>query len=339
MTKKIVFACLLVVFLASLSFGDDIDGYMIPEYYVVASHHEGEDGIQGQHGFWIRRIFFGYNTDLGNGWSARVRFEMNSPAFSEGTLTPYIKNAHIKKKLGGSTSILVGIIDPPSFDKIEKFWGYRFIEKTPPDFFKLASSRDFGIALDGKTKGGLVYTVMLGNYSSNKSEDNKGKAIYGRLGWESKNVYLEANSHFANDGGTEITYLTLFGGFKCDWGRVGAGYHHLNRKPEGGESKDTGIISAFGIIDLGKKAEIFARYDHFTDLNFKDIGDYVPIPAKQYESRFLMAGFNFNVHKMVQISPNVKYVFYGGDDAPDGDFYFNLTAKISFKTSIGGKKK
>jgi len=324
-----------VILLANLSFADDIKGYIIPEYYMVASSHTGEEGIEGQHGFWIRRIYFGYNTDLGSGWSARVRLEMNSPAFSEGTMDPYIKNAHLKKKIGGGASFIVGIIEPPSFDKIEKFWGYRFIEKTAPDFFKLASSRDFGVALDGKTKGGLVYTLMYGNYGSNKGEDNKGKGLYGRLGFEFKSGYLEANGHFANDNGKDITYLALFGGLKGGWGRVGAGYHYEDQKPEEGESENTGVISGFAVVNLSKKMEFFARYDHFTDLSFKNIGSYVPIPASDYEARFLIAGLSFKVADNIKISPNVKYVFYGGDDAPDGDFYLNLTGHITFKTKIG----
>jgi hypothetical protein len=302
---------------------------------MVASHYTGEDGIEGQHGFWIRRIYFGYNTDLGGGWSARLRFEMNSPAFEEGTLDPYVKNVHLKKDLGGGAGFIVGIIEPPSFDRIEKFWGYRYVEKTAPDFFKFASSRDFGVALDGKTKGGLVYTLMYGNYSSNKSEDNKGKAVYGRIGWESKTAYAEANGHFAGDG-KDITYLAAFGGLKGGWGRLGLGYHYKSEKPEGGESKSSGIISGFGVFNLGKKMEAFARYDHFTDPNFKDIGDYVPVP-KAFDARFLMAGLTFTINDYIKFTPNVKYVFYGGDNHPDGDFYFNLTGYIEFKTKFGSK--
>ena len=332
--KKLVLIFIAALLLVGLSFADDIKGYIIPEYYMVASHHDGEDGIEGQHGFWIRRIYFGYNTDLGSGWSARVRIEMNSPAFEEGTLAPFLKNAHLKKKLDGGANFLVGIIDPPSFDKIEKFWGLRFIEKTAPDFFKFASSRDLGAVLDGKTKNGLVYTLMYGNFSSNKSEDNKGKALYGRIGWESKSAYVEANGHFAGDG-KDITYLTAFGGLKGGWGRFGIGYHYKSEKSEAGETKSSGIISGFGVFNLSKKIEAFARYDHFTDPSFKDIGSYVPVPASQFDARYFMAGLNFKVHKMIRFSPNVKYVFYGGYGHPDGDFYFNLTAWIKFKTSIG----
>jgi hypothetical protein len=339
MLKKsilVLMTALVIMLFSQIGFGDDIKGYLIPEYYYAGSHHDGDDGIEGQNGFWIRRIYFGYNTNLGDGWSAGLRLEMNSPAFAEGTMVPFIKNAHIKKKLGAA-AVLVGIIEPPSFNKIEKFWGYRYIEKTAPDFFKFASSRDFGIALDGLTKGGLVYTLMLGNYSSNTGEDNKGKGFYGRLGWESENMYVEANGHFAADSGKDYTYLTLFGGMKGNWGRFGVGYHYLDVKPEEGESASDGIISAFAAIKIGKKAELFARYDHHNDLSYKNIGSYVPIPAADYKARYLMGGVSFNIHKMIKFSPNIKYVFYGSDNGgkPEGDFYFNLTAKISFKTGIG----
>jgi hypothetical protein len=52
-----------------------------------------------------------------------------------------------------------------------------------------------------------------------------------------------------------------------------------------------------------------------------------------------MAGFNFKIHDMITLSPNVKYVFYGGEYAPDGDFYLNLTAFFEFKSKIGGDDK
>lgn len=334
--KKSVFILVAIALLTMIGFADDIKGYMIPEYYYVGSHHSGDDGIEGQNGFWLRRIYFGYNTSLGDGWSARVRLEMNSPAFSEGTMTPYVKNAHLKKSLGGGASMLFGIIEPPSFNKVEKFWGFRYIEKTAPDFFKLASSRDFGVAIDGKTKAGLVYTVMIGNYGSNKGEDNKGKAVYGRLGYEGKSYYVEGNGHFAKDGSKDITYLSLFGGMKGGWGRFGVGYHYKN-EDSGGDRTNNGIISAFGVMNISGKAQVYARYDHLTDFNFKDIGGYVPIPANAFESRFVIAGLNFNLHKMVQISPNIKYVMYTGEGAPDNDFYFNITARVSFNTKIGGK--
>lgn len=339
--KKIIIIMLLSLAVMSVmgvnAWADEIEGYMVPEYYMVANHYSGEKGIEGDHGFWLRRIYFGYNAELGDDWSARVRFEMNSAAFASSELIPYVKDAFVKKKFGGM-AIIAGIIEPPSFNLVEKFWGYRYIEKTAPDYFKLASSRDFGIALDGKTAGGIVYTVMYGNYSSNKGEAEKGKVVYGRLGYEAKTAYVEANAHFGGDAGKDKFYLTLFGGLKGDWGRFGVGYHMFSQEPKTGKKEETGVVSGFAVLNLSKKTEVFARYDHLTDFMLKDLADYLVIPGKHYKPRVIMAGVNFKVSKNVELSPNFRYVFYTGDNKPKGDLYMFLTAKISYKSILLGSK-
>ena len=314
---------------------DDINGYIIPEYYFNLSSPE-DAAYNGHHGFWIRRIYFGYNTQLSDKFSARVRLEINSPAFEEGTMVPYVKDAFLKYKLGRGASLIFGITEPPSFNKIKNWWGFRFLEKTAPNLFKFASSRDFGIALDGKTKKGLVYTLMYGNYSSYKSEDNKGKCIYGRIGYQTQILFVEANGHIANDGSNNYTYFTFFGGLKNDRGRCGASFHYKNRKPGEGDGKNTSVLSAFGILKLRKKTEVILRYDHFLKKNLVDVGGYLPV-ASSHKARLLIAGFNLKVHKMIQICPNIKYIFYSGSGRPEADIWFNLTAKVSYKTKIGEK--
>ena len=309
MKKNLIIFTVLVMFVfTSFISADDFKGYMIPEYYFVAD--QNNEDLSEQHGIWLRRIYFGYNTNLGNGWSARVRFEMNSPDFEEGTMVPYIKNAHLKKKLKGGMAFLIGIIEPPSFNKVEKFWELRYIEKTAPDFWKQASSRDFGVALDGKTKGGIVYTVMYGNYGSNKGEDNTGKGVYGRLGYEKKNMYMEANAHFAGDGSKDKSFFHFFGGLKGGWGRFGIGYSNYMQKEEGKDDFSNGIISAFGALKIGRRSEAFIRYDILNDFNHKDVSGYIPVPAKSDKARMLIAGLNFKVNKNIKFSPNVKYVHY-----------------------------
>lgn len=337
--KVLLLTIVMVLFiLPSAVQADDLKGYMIPEYYTVLGHNEGEEGeIQGQHGFWLRRIYFGYNTKLSDKLSARVRLEMASTAFAEAKLVPFVKNAHLKYKLGGGANLIFGIIDPPSFNKIEKFWGYRFLEKTGPDFFKLASSRDFGLSLDGKSKGGLVYTLMYGNYSSNKSEDNKGKAFYGRVGYQTKSLYAEVNGHYAADGSKKYTFLSGFVGCKANFGRAGLGYHYKNQDPETGDSNDTSMISGFGIIKMSKKSEVVLRYDHYLNENLKNISGYFPVVSADAPARFLIAGINFKVHKMVNIMPNIKYAFYSNPDSgskPEADFHFLITGYVKFKTSL-----
>ncbi len=329
----ILFVIIAALFCGNLK-ADDIKGYMIPEYYANVSS-EDDSAVDGQHGLWLRRIYLGYNTKISKKFSARVRLEMASKAFGEDKLYLYVKNAHVKYKMSKNLSLIAGIVSPPSFDKTEKFYGYRFIEKTSADLFKLASSRDFAIGLDGKGKGGLVYTLMYGNYSSNKGEDNKGKALYLRLGHQTKTTFVEANAHVASDNDKDIFFMNGFGGIKGSWGRFGAQYSHRSEKKDGSERVNTGIISAFTTLKFGKTSEVFARYDHFTKKGFKNITGYLPIMAKDYKARLIIAGLNFKVHKNIQLSPNVKYVFYSGDNHPKADVWINLTAKIAFKTKIG----
>jgi len=332
--RYLVLAAFMLLNILPLFSADSINGYMIPEYYLISG---GTENIDGQHGFWLRRIYFGYDTDLGDGWSARVRLEMNSPAFSSDKLTPYVKNAHVMKKLNANLSLIAGIVEPPSFNMVEKFWDLRQVEKTSADFFKFASSRDFAVGLEGKSKGGLMYTLMYGNYSGDKAENDKGKAVYARIGYQTKTLFLEANGHMAKSGGKDITFLSLFAGMKGDWGRIGAGYVYRNDSPEEGEDRSNGAISAMAAFSLGKKTEVYARYDHLADYNFKDIGDYLPVMASEYKARLLMAGLRIKVSKLVELIPKVKYVFYGdGSDGskPDGDFHILLTGKISFKSEI-----
>jgi hypothetical protein len=332
--KRILFLLIVVICLVipkSLT-ADDIKGYMIPEYYFAAANNN--ELIEGQNGFWMRRIYLGYNTNLGDGWSARLRLEMNSPAFSKDKIYPYLKNAQLQYRFKNSMKLTVGIIEPPSFNLIEKQWGYRFIEKAAPDLYKLASSRDFGISLEGGSKG-IIYTLMFGNYSSNKGEDNKGKAMYGRVGYLTKKIHLELNAHIARDGFKDKFYLAGFGGVSGSDSKVGAGFYYKSETSKVGIKKDVVIISIHSIFKLSRKINGYLRYDHFLKDGLKDPGDYLTILAKGEKPRLIIAGINFKLHKMIQLSPNIKFISYGGESNLKSDFYINFTAKVSFKTKLG----
>ena len=66
---------------------------------------------------------------------------------------------------------------PGSFANIEKFYGYRHVEKTALDLYKIRDSRDFGLAPSGyfDTAKKFSYAVMFGNNSGYRQETNKQK--------------------------------------------------------------------------------------------------------------------------------------------------------------------
>ena len=118
-----------------------LKGYMFGEYYSVLNHNDSN--IENRQGFWFRRIYFTYNGQLTDDIKMRLRLEMASPGdfTSSSKLTPVVKDAYLSAKLGGQ-SLLFGIISTPTWGStIEDFWGFRSVEKTPLDLYKMGLSR------------------------------------------------------------------------------------------------------------------------------------------------------------------------------------------------------
>lgn len=133
---------------------------MFGDAYAVASHHDPE--IDGQYGFWLRRGDLTFDADLAPKWSARFRLEVNSPGDFESSakMTPFVKDAWVAWK-DGAHDLVFGISPSPTFERTENFWGYRAVEKTPRDLYRLGSSRDFGVAWKGRAAEGPDRTVSV----------------------------------------------------------------------------------------------------------------------------------------------------------------------------------
>jgi len=320
--------------------GDEgIKGYMINEYYTVLTHHQSE--LEGNHGFWFRRIYFTYDNSLSSKIEMRLRFEMNSPGdfVSKTTLIPVVKDAYLNFKWQNQ-AIRVGIQSPPTFDQIEDIWGYRSLEKTPLDLLKIRSSRDFGVAIKGSMdkERKVTYTLMYGNGSSNKAETNQGKIIYGRLGFHPvAGLYLEIYSDYETPVHNRKSYVYQgFVAYQGSWGRIAL---QLSNKQvrQGSRSFNLGIISVFTILRAGERIEVIGRYDHtggngFNENFFGQRIAYIPMEVN-VQPRLIIGALSWNVAKNIWIIPNLKYVFYHQDQSkekPEEDLYANLTLWFKF---------
>jgi hypothetical protein len=325
-----------------------IDGYMVAEYYYVFSHHTGsvdDGGLQGRDGFWFRRIYFTYNNKLADSIKMRLRLEMNSPGdfISSSTLDPYVKDAYLSFSLGGGANLVAGIQGPPSFEQEESYWGWRPLEKTPLDLYKWTSSRDFGISLKGGKD--LLYHVMFANGSSNKAETNRGKKVFGSLGYKSGAVFVEAMAQYerAKEGDDDLIFKG-FGAYTGDWGRIGVMYAHRDYKKEGSdEGLPYNIFSVFAVIDAGDKLELIGRYDMNFGKGYRENFNgggiaYVPF-ADKHEFSFIIGALSYQIVKNVWLMPNIKYAFYkeNGDlkdtvgyEKPGNDFYGYFTLYFKF---------
>ncbi len=319
-----------------------IDGYMIAEYYSLLQHHDSS--LEGKHGFWFRRIYFTYNNKLSDTVKMRFRLETASPGQlgTSSLLIPFVKDAYISFRLG-QCDLVAGIQGPPSFEQLESVWGWRPLEKTPLDLQRWTSSRDFGVSFKGGKR--FVYHFMLANGSSNKAEIDKGKKIFGSLGYKSGGFFLEGMAQYDRDADAKYndTIAQLFGSYSGDWGRVGVQYSYRSYKADDKDALPYNIVSAFGVFSVGKTIELIARYDWSFGDGYKENFsgskiDFIPF-AENHEFGFLIGAISWQVVKNVWLMPNIKYTAYRENDLlkdeegyakPKNDLYGNVTLYFKF---------
>lgn len=341
----------LLVASASPSRADDkpwrIHGLVFGDYYWFAEHHD--PGWQDQQGFWLRRVYLGYDHSFGDFLSMRLRLEMNSDGQLEGgNLEPYVKDAWLTWTYAGKHQVRLGIQPSMTFDAEEQLWGLRHVEKTPADLYRIDSSRDLGVTLQGPAPlKGLGYAVQLGNESGTGSETDEYKvvrlfAVFDRSpGLHAEALFNEAH----RPGGLNRRTVKLLAGWRGAAFRAGGEYLWQRRQSGDAALPDTEIRiwSFFGAYDvLPKKATLFARWD---DAAARQAGgayelgvpgasgiDYLPI-NDEAPFRVLILGFEWSLHPSVRVGPNVEWVSYrtppgttpiGDDLVPRVTFYWSF---------------
>ena len=146
-------------------------GLIFGDAYWVGANHDPV--IEGQSGFWIRRVYLTLDSELSERWDLRVRLEMNSPGdfTSDTTIEPFVKDAYVKRQVGHN-ELYLGLAPIPMFELIESVSRYRAVEKTPLDLQRFSSTRDLGVAAKGSfgENRGVRYHAMFGNGSGTGSD-------------------------------------------------------------------------------------------------------------------------------------------------------------------------
>lgn len=311
-------------------------GYMFGDYYYILNHSNSD--LEGRHGFWFRRIYFTYDYKLTDNWSTRFRLELNSPGDFKtmDTVKPYVKDAYLAWNKGGH-SILLGISPSPTWEFIESFWGYRSVEKTPLDLYKMGDSRDFGLAFKGSfdEKKNYSYHVMIANGEGTKSEVNKEKKFMGSFLFKiAKHFSLEVYGDYGAgaDHQNSWTYQGFLG-WNGEKARAGLQYaHQVQQKGEGKEELNFDVVSLFGSYVLSEKTSFLLRYDRMSDpLPAAPSISYVPMNGSAPFNVFL-AGVDVHPIKAISFIPNVMFVLYdkGEETNPDNDVHFKITFYFTF---------
>ncbi len=306
---------------------------MFGDYYYAANNHDGD--IEGENGFWFRRIYLTGDNKLNDEFSVRLRLELNSPGdfHTRDKLTPYAKHAYIRWARG-LHSIYFGISPTPTFELIDDVWGYRSVEKTALDLQRFRSSSDFGLTFKGAfdPQKKVNYTIMLANGNGNSSETDRGKMVLASLAFRSASGFIMEGYFDANDAANGRRSHTVqgFAGFESDSFRGGVLYARQTRRigPVRG-NMHLRILSVFASRELRPKTWIFLRLDRNFDPNPEGAKiDYLPFdPASA--SNFMVAGFDVNPIKDVHVMPNIELIAYdeessGTDIMPRMTLFYNF---------------
>jgi hypothetical protein len=331
-----LFVLLALLSLSALKLPAAISAYAFGDYYFVLKQHKAE--LEDQNGFWLRRIYLTYDADISDKLKARARLEMNSDgkfATTAATLNAFVKDAYVSYQFLPLHALTLGIQEHLSFANVEKFYGFRHVEKTALDLYKVRDSRDFGLSLKGNFDDAkkFTYTVMFGNNSSYRQETNKQKALNARLTFApNANWLFEVYGDMVQvDAVKKDTLLSAFAGFQCDWGRVGVNYVTRSLEETGKADADFSLIQTFAVAKFGKKFEALLRYDQTFDTQPSGQDSYLII-EKGYKTSLVVAGLGWNIHPKFQIMPNIKMVSYKENKGvkPGSDTYFNVTFYYQF---------
>ena len=298
-----------------------ISGLMFGDYYDVVEDHR--DGIEGQNGFWIRRLYFTYDHTLSTSLSLRVRLEANSKGdfVSTGVNTPYVKDAWLKWTFGVH-ALTIGLAPTPNIDFVDGFQGYRSVERSPLDFYRWDSSRDLGIVLQGglgkdqRTR----YSVQFGDGSGTGSETDASKSVRGQLVHRfASGLALEAYADWQDrPDGRDISTLEALAGWQEKAWRASLQYGHQERREAGPGGTDLSLdfLSAFVAVQVSPRVTVLGRVDrNFDPIPNGETIDYMPL-SDQAKSGFGYIGVDVTLARNVHLIPNVEMTVYG--EAADG---------------------
>lgn len=283
--------------------------------------------------FDIRRVYFGYQYNFTSDISAKIELANEGNYLPDGDRAFYLKDAEVKiNNIIPYGNLVVGHTGTPTFAMYtEHIWGYRSVEKTLLDMRHFGGSNDLGIQLNGNfDKNGVVgYTLMIGNGTGAKIENNKFKKLYAEVHARlfNKKIFLEGYTDY--EGGTnqqDVTTLKGYIGYQVPTFTIGTALVKQYRKnaiAQGINSDPSGFwIFTHGSL-VKNKLNGFARFDL-----------YNPDKSSNYNEHFVLFGLDYLATKNVHFMPNIWINSYSAKHSTDPSQKADVVGRVTFYYSF-----
>lgn len=304
-----------------------VSALLFGDLYAVTDHHL--EGAAGSLGGWIRRAYLTADSASGDGWFARIRLEANQ----SGELESYrfrvgFKDLYLRRDVG-EHRIIVGLSPTLTYDLVERYWGLRYLEKTPLDLQRVAS-RDTGIAARGPLGlgGALRYRAMIGAGKGFGVESGDGLKFMGAISWEfSPGWIIDAySSHERRPGDTDRFTAQGFLGHSSPGARFGLLYSNQDRQSE----PPLEVASVFLVWRLSRIASLVGRLDRLLEPSPSGDGiDYLPFDPTA-RATLLLAAVELQLSDSFRLTPGLEVIAYDVSETtgqrPATDTILRLTA-------------
>ncbi|MCC7230870.1 MAG: hypothetical protein IT203_10790 [Fimbriimonadaceae bacterium] len=311
-------------------------GLIFGDYYSVLGHNDSS--IKGKEGFWIRRINLVYDRKIGEKLTSQIRMEAKDPGdFSTSqTMDPYLKDAWVRYTENGH-KITFGLIPTPTWGPAEDRLGYRPIERTPFDLYKLGNPRDKGISVQGPLdkEGKAEYMLMVGDGSGTKSSNGNTRTFYGRLDYKatpeiSFDLYGDSWKKDADVDWSSVKAEAFYQGKQVTGG---ISYSAQKRTKPGDSDVNLNVVSVYGEFKASDKFRPFVRYDYVSDaVPDADKIEYIKMSKDGKPSLFLF-GVRCKITDQLEVVPSLETVTYRrgeGGLKPSQDSFLRVTVSVKF---------
>lgn len=321
MFKKLLFIFVATLITANIALADEnlsVEAKPTLKVFTNFSAPFEEDAAVG---FNLDRVYLGTKYSFGKEFSGKVVLDIGNPKNGSSLeRTAYVKNAYITWNKN-NFSLSGGLVGTKQFKVQEKSWGYRYIAKSFQDGYKYGASADAGIVAAYKIGKVAEIDLSVLNGEGYKTLNSDNNFRYG-LGLTVKpvkgltlRVYGDMHTFTEpeedSEGMANQMNVNAFLGYSHDKFSIGAEYNML-QNVKWVENQNFSGLSAYGKVNLCKKANVFARYDMQMSNTLDGMDD--PWHLEGDESA-LYLGVEWKAAEILKLAPNFRMVMPAEDGA------------------------
>jgi len=232
--------------------------------------------------------------------------------FEGSKYTAYLKMAEIKWDINEFFSFRVGqLLNTQYLIFQDKFWGYRYVDVTYQEKYRLGMPADFGAQVDFKWKDKLLNQLSVVNGEGPfRHQDMSGKFIFSNniQYYPTENITLKLYVDYgpATDTGASFgdkSVISGFAGYKVLKFRIGGEYTYVFNDGFR-ENTDYYGFSIYTAYVLNDRFQLFGRYDH---LDLK-----TPLQSK-FQNYYILG---CQYEPVQQFTTSLNFRYYDPEDMP-----------------------